>query len=273
MVLAGIGFGFLSQGPSSLRAEYERDIEGYVFAVGPSDLIGESDLTPLPDSVQRYLRGVGVVGQPRVGNFRVRMHGRIRESRQGRWMPFAAEQYNAVTPAARLFYLDATMIAIPVQGYHRYVGSSASMRVKAAALVPVATAGGDEMTRAETVTLFNDMCIMAPATLIDPSIAWESVDARIVKARFTNAGHTIRAVLTFNEGGDLVNFVSDDRLRTSSDGTPAKPLRWSTPIRAYRQYGAVRLASGGDARWHDADGDYAYIELTIDEVHYNVRGK
>ena len=40
------------------------------------------------------------------------------------------------------------MLAIPAQGYHRYVGSSASMRVKAAALVPVVTAAGSEMTRA-----------------------------------------------------------------------------------------------------------------------------
>ena len=51
----------------------------------------------------------GVVGKPRVRNFRVRMHGRIRNGREDRWMPFAAEQYNVVDPAARLFYLNASM--------------------------------------------------------------------------------------------------------------------------------------------------------------------
>jgi hypothetical protein len=29
------------------------------------------------------------------------------------------------------------------------------------------------MSQSETVTLFNDMCIMAPATLVDAPIAWE----------------------------------------------------------------------------------------------------
>ena len=85
------------------------------------------------------------------------MHGRIRAGRQSRWMPFAAEQYNFVDPPARYFYLNASMFAIPVQGYHRYAGSSASMRVKAAALVPVVNASGSEMTQSETVTLFNDI--------------------------------------------------------------------------------------------------------------------
>ena len=32
----------------------------------------------------------------------------------------------------------------------------------------------------------------------------------------------------------------------------------------------VRLASKGEGRWHEADGEYAYIELTIDAVEYNV---
>ncbi len=272
LVAVGIAFGFLSQGPFSLRAEYDRDVKDYVVSAPSGDFVRRADFAHLPQPVQRYLEMVGVVAQTRVANFVVRMHGRIREGRQDRWMPFAAEQHNIISPAARLFYLDATMFGIPVQGYHRYVRSSATMRVKAAALVPVATAEGEDMTRAETVTLFNDMCILAPATLIDARIEWELVDAQTVSARFTNAGHSIRALLTFNDQDELVNFVSDDRLQTSSDGTPAKPLRWSTPVGSYRRYGAVRLASAGEGRWHDEQGAYAYIELTIDAVDYNVAG-
>ncbi len=270
VILVGLAFGFLSQGPFSLRAEYDRDVESHVSVNPPAAPITDADLAHLPASVQRYLRLAGVVGRPRVHNFRVRMHGRIRDGRQGRWMPFAAEQHNVVDPPARLFYLTASMLTIPVQGYHRYVGSSASMRVKAAALVPVAMAAGPEMTQGETVTLFNDMSIMAPATLIDPAIAWETVDGRTARARFTNAGHAIQAVLSFNDGGELTDFVSDDRYQTSSDGTMRR-LRWSTPIRGRRTYGAMRLPSGGEGRWHDAEGGYAYIDLTIDDVQYNVQ--
>jgi hypothetical protein len=271
IVLVGVSFGFLSQGPYSLRAEYDRDIERYLVAVASAVPITEADLAHLPAPVQRYLRLVGVVGKPRVRNFHVRMHGRVRNGRQDRWMPFSAEQYNVVDPATRLFYLDASMFTIPAQGYHRYVESSASMRVKAAALVPAVAAAGSAMTQGETVTMLNDMCIMAPATLIEPAIAWEAVDEFTARASFAHAGHAIRAELSFNEAGELTNFVSDDRFQSSADGATMKLVRWSTPIRGHRTFGAMRLPSGGEGRWHDAEGEYAYIDVTIDDVQYNVQ--
>jgi hypothetical protein len=33
----------------------------------------------------------------------------------------------------------------------------------------------------------------------------------------------------------------------------------------------MRLPSGGEGRWHDAEGEYAYIDVTIDDVQYNVQ--
>jgi hypothetical protein len=166
--------------------------------------------------------------------------------------------------------MSGSMFMIPVQGYHRYIGPSATMRIKAAGLVRLVDVSGDEMNQGETVTLFNDMCVIAPATLIDRAIVWEQGDARTARARFTNAGQTIRAELSFNESGELSNFSSTDRYQTSRDGSTVKRVRWSTPLGAYRSFGAVRLASGGEGRWHEPDREYVYIELTLDEVHYNV---
>jgi hypothetical protein len=144
------------------------------------------------------------------------------------------------------------------------------MRIKAAGLVTVADAAGPEMNRSETVTMFNDMCVLAPGTLIDPAIVWETIDTRTVGATFTNAGHAIRAELSFNEAGELTNFWSDDRYQLWTDGRTAKKVRWSTPLGRYRSFGSLRLASGGEARWHEPDREYAYIEITLDDVQYNV---
>src|SRR5690606_33054547 len=151
-------------------------------------------------------------------NFRARVHGRIRSGPDAPWIPLDAEQYNFTDEPARLFYLTGSMFGVPVQGYHRYVGPSATMHIKAAALVPVVKAEGPEMDQGETVTMFNDMCFLAPATLIIPAIAWEEVDERNANAAFTNAGRTIRAQLFFNDAGELIDFTSDDRYQTSADG-------------------------------------------------------
>jgi hypothetical protein len=271
IALVGVLFGFLADGPVSQRWAYEREVVQLLTSSADVGVLTEADLAPLPAPVQRYLRVTGAIGQPRVGNFRARMHGRIRERPESRWMPFTAEQHNVYGEPARLFFMDASMFFVPVHVLHRYVGASATMRAKAAALVPVVDMSGPDMTQAETVTLFNDMCIMAPATLIDPAIAWQAVDTHTARATFTNAGHTIRAELSFNDAGELTNFWSDDRRRVSSDGKVMAAVRWSTPVGHYRAFGPVRLASRGEGRWHEPGREYAYIELTFDEVEYNVR--
>ena len=272
IALVGVVFGLLADGWVSQRAAYEREVGRRVTPTAAAGVLTEADLAPLPVPVQRYLRATGVIGQPRVRNFRARMRGRIRERSESRWMSFTAEQHNFFDEPARLFYMDASMLLVPFQVFHRYVGESATMRAKVAALLPVVDMSGTEMTQAETVTLFNDMCIMAPATLVEPTIGWEVVCAHRVRARFPNAGHTIHAELVFNGAGELVNFWSDDRRRAGPDGKTLEAIRWSTPVRDYRAFGPLRLASRGEGRWHEEGGEYAYLELELDEVEYNVRG-
>jgi hypothetical protein len=271
IVLVAALFGYLADGPSSLSAEYAREVAAGLARTRPQAPVSEAELVHLPAPVQRYLRVSGVVGQPRVQNLRLRMRGRIRSGPDAAWMPLAAEQHNFFDEPARLFYLTASRMGLPIQGLHRYTGDSASMRIKAAALVPVVTASGPEATQAETVTMFNDMCLFAPATLIDPAIRWEGEEGGVVRAAFTNAGHTIRATLVFDEAGDLADFWSDDRRVLSADGHDMRPVRWSTPVGgAYRQFGAVRLLARGQARWHEPAGDYAYIEIELEDVRYNL---
>jgi hypothetical protein len=139
--------------------------------------------------------------------------------------------------------------------------------------VPVVRAAGDELFQSETVTLLNDMCLFAPATLLDPALAWEEIDAHAARVSLTNAGVTVRAVLRFNDLGELIDFVSDDRYQASPGGRRMIRQRWSTPVRGYRAFGPMRLCASGEGRWHTADGSFAYLELEIDDVAYNVSSR
>jgi hypothetical protein len=106
-------------------------------------------------------------------------------------------------------------------------------------------ASGPELDRAETVTLLNDMCLLAPSSLIDATIHWESVDSVSVRARYTVGTNTISAMLLFNDEGELVNFVSEDRLVASPDGRQFMRQRWSTPGKPLPEFRTVaRLHAG-----------------------------
>lgn len=266
-----VAYGYLTHGPSSFRARFDQERARGLARPLVAPVVTEADLAALPDPVRRYLRATGFVGHPQVRNFHARFRGRIRSAADAPWMPFDVEQQSFVDQPARLFLMDATKSHLPVQAFHRFVDGVATMQVRLVGAVPVVDARGPVMDRAETVTLFNDMCVLAPGTLIDPAIAWRSIDARSARARFTLGAHTIEATLMFDADGLLTDFVSDDRAAASPDGRAFTPQRWSTPMRDYRRYGAFRLASRGEARWHAPSGEYSYVELDIVDLAYNVR--
>jgi hypothetical protein len=127
------------------------------------------------------------------------------------------------------------------------------------------------MDQGETVTVFNDLCVLAPAALLDAPIAWQTIDSHHVRGAFTRGAHTVTAVLVFDDAHELVDFISDDRLRASADGRHFVAQRWSTPLRDYRSFGATRIAAVGEGRWHapDPEGEFTYIEFHVDDIVYN----
>jgi len=270
IALVGVALGFLSQGPTSFRAEYDREIAQGLSRAIATPLLTEADLAPLPALVQRYIRLHGAVGEPRVQNFRARFHGQIRSGPDARWMSFTGEQYNFYDRLSRLFLMDASMFGVPFQAFHRFVGPSATMRVKVASVVTMVDAKGPSMDEAETVTLFNDLCVFAPGALVGGGIQWHEIDPHTVSASFTNAARTIRAVLSFNDRGELTNFVADGRAAASADGTSFTRMRWSTPLHDYRGFGSHRLMTRGEGIWHAPAGDYSYLRFDLDAIDYNV---
>jgi hypothetical protein len=81
----------------------------------------------------------------------------------------------------------------------------------------------------------------------------------------------VTATLVFNHDSQLIDFVSDDRLRASDDGKNFAHQRWSTPVAGYRTVGPRRFATDAQARWHAPapEGEFAYLEFSIDGIAYN----
>ena len=190
LLLMPIVVAALGSAPWSFRARYEHDVtEGLHQPVTAPKLVTEADIAHLPAAVQRYLVFTGAVGRPQVQNYRLRFGGALRNGPDDKWMPMVAHQQSFVSPPARLFFVEGSMLGVPFDAYHRYVGPEATFQVRAASLVTMVDAHGAEMNHSETVTLFNDMFLLAPATLIDPQITWEELDPLTVRATWTNAGN------------------------------------------------------------------------------------
>jgi hypothetical protein len=255
--------------PSSFRSRFEHDRSALLARPArPAPLVTEADLVRLPPLMQTYLRRVGAVGRPRVRNIRVLFNAQMRSSATSPWMPATATQYEFFDPPARLFYMNATRSGVPLDIFHRYADGAATFQVRIASLFPMVDKSGPVLTRAETVTLMNDIVVMAPASVLDLPFTWQTVGERSLLATFANAGNTVSATLTFDAAGDLVGFLSNDR--TQEDAKGSRDVPWSTPISGYREVNGIRIGALGNANWVEKSGEWTYGKFEIRSIAYNV---
>ena len=120
--------------------------------------------------------------------------------------------------------------------------------------------------KAETVTLFSDICVFAPATLIDKRIKWEPFGNQVVEASFSNQAITVSAVLCVDETGKLVNIVTDD----GYDISAMKQFRFTTPILEYSDHNGYKLCRLAEAIWYYPKGKFTFGRYTLKDIEYNV---
>ncbi|HYF84712.1 MAG TPA: DUF6544 family protein [Clostridia bacterium] len=262
---------FLIFKSQDLKRVYNAEVAKLLESTSEQDssILTEGDMKHLPEPVKKYLIYVGAVGKEKVKNFRIVFEGEFKTDPKKDWTKMSAEQYSELKDTKRLYFMQMKMSGLPIMGLHKYADAKAIMLVKLAGLVTVADGKGEEMNKGETVTVFNDMCMLAPASLIDERIQWETVDPLTVKATFNNNGIKVSAMLYFNEKGELIKFVSDDRYY-SPTGKTYQNIRWSTPAYEYKDYNGIKISSGGEAIWSFPEGDYCYAKAEIKEIEYNV---
>jgi hypothetical protein len=269
VILVPLAIAALDARPGSLRSRFVHDSRAALARpMRTAPIVTDADLGSLPPLMQTYLRRVGAVGRPRVRNFRAVFDAQMRSSATAPWMRATAEQYEFFDSPARLFFLHASRSGVPFDVYHRYVGDSATFQVRVAGLIPVLDIQGATITRSETVTLLNDIVILAPAAVLELPITWETTGERTVRATFTHAGHTVSAAIQFDAAGDLVGFLSNDRYQ--SDAKRDRNLPWSTPVSEYREVGGIRIATQGATNWIEPGGEWTYGRFAITEIAYNV---
>jgi hypothetical protein len=260
----------VTQRSAAMHVEIEEKTQDYIHQAqqARSEIITEADLDPLPEPVQRYLRYAQVPGKPRVKCAKVRQTGLMRMSATQKWMPVEAVQYTTLAgPLSRTWYARIKKGPFTLlNGFDRYDNGSGHMRMRLLSLFPVVDARGPEVDLSALIIFINDM-VMWPTAFLSDYIHWEPLDAMSARAQVTLHDRQFSAVLRFNNIGELVDFITEERYR--SVGKANLQTKWSTPLRCYREVNGLRIPSEGDAIWHLPEGDFSYIQLEIGEVRYD----
>lgn len=246
-----------------------RDELAVAVPAEPLPVLGEGDLAGLPDPVRRYVMASGAVGRPVPRSMRLDFDA-VMSRKPGDRLVSTSRQVNVFGAPARLFLMRSRMFGLPVRALHLYRGDAATFQVRVAGVLPMVDQAGDTISRAETVTVLNDMVVFAPGTLADPRLSWGPVDDRTARVTFTNGRWRVSATLLFGGQDELVDFWSDDR--PESVGRDVVARRWRTPLSGHRVVDGVRVPGRGLAVYERPDGPFTYGEFTLRSLRFDPTG-
>lgn len=233
------------------------------------EIFSETDIQHLPHIVQRHLKYVGALNKPKIKNMLIEFDAEMYKKPGDKPMKSHTLQYNFYEDYSRLFLMKASKMGIPFSALHIYKNKQAVFQVRVAELFKIVNVSGEELTKSETVTLLNDMCIFAPGSLTDKRLTWSGIDSLSAKVTLTNGKYVVSAILYFNELGELVNFVSDDRSALQDDGK-MKQVRWTTPVSDYKEFEGRKIPTYGKTVWNYPEGDFTYGKFKLKDISYNV---
>jgi hypothetical protein len=264
-LLVAAGMATERWGRTTFSRLVQRDVHTLLASSSAAEekFVSEAMLKRLPEPVQRYLRYTGVVGKPFVGKVHLSQSGRMLLGRGQPWIPLRAEQWYSVRPPGFVWSGTLHLGPIPiVRARDMYQTGQGRMLIKAASLVTVADAKGEEIDQGEMVRYLSEM-MWFPSAFLEDNVSFETVDATSARVILTDSGGTVTGTLFIDAEGRLTEFVGQ-RYAGSNLET------WSAPIIAYGEFEGLKLPVHVKAVWKLAAGDQEYIEVIVTELRHEV---
>jgi hypothetical protein len=229
----------------------------------PLAVVTEENLADLPEPVQRWLRWAQVVDTPYPRTVQLTQQGQFRLGQNAGWMPFTALEVYTTNPPGFLWQTSMRMFpGVSIVGRDRYAEGEGSIQMRIMGLIPVANASGRDLNQGALLRYLNEI-MWFPAAALSPFISWTDAGPDAATATITDGGIGAEATFFFDAQGRPV----DMRAVRYDMGSNALQ-EWSTPLRAWGEFGGIRVPVEGSGVWKYPAGDFDYIELEITGVEY-----
>jgi len=231
-----------------------------------------NDLKGLPEPVQRYFKYALRDGQEHIKFVRLKQVGEFRMKENQPWMPIKAEQYFTTEDPAFIWRVKLTMAPfIWIEGRDMYYQGKGNMFIKLLSTITVADATGSEMDISSLIRFLSETPWFPTALLPSDYIEWKEVDSNSAQAVIKDNGYTASGIFTFNEKGEIIKFVTNDRYM-EADGKYLKE-QWAGYYRNYQEIEGMKIPTEGEVEWNLSDRDLQYAKLKITDIQYNIAEK
>lgn len=250
-----------------LNNNVDKEVREFFSGVeNKGDIIQRADLEGLPPVVRKWLEQSQVVGKERIAAVRLKQTVSMRLKEGGPWMPAGVQQYFRVDQPGFIWQVRANMAPLLYfAGRDKYEEGRGHMFIKVLSLVKVADATGKEIDQGSMLRYLAES-VWFPSAALTSYIKWEEVDANSARATMTYGGITASGVFTFNQKGEVVNFVAQ---RYGDFNGQYLMKTWVVNMKGHKDFNGIRIPSAGEVIWRLETGDYNWFQFEIQDIEYN----
>lgn len=230
-------------------------------------LITEDDLNNLPSPMKRYMHYIGIVGKPRIEFARVKQSGLFLTEPKSSWKRLRAEEYYYVNSPSFIWhgYIEVAPF-LNAEARDKYQNGRGNMLIKMEPFITITDGKTAEYDIGSFARYFSEF-VFIPTAFLEKNVFWEYIDEYSVKGTLKDSGLVTSAIFQFNDKGEIINFISEDK-NAVIKGKTIK-AKWMTPMRNYKEFGGIKVPTEGEGIFKLSDGDYEYVRIKIDNIIYN----
>ena len=262
-------FVLLGYGAWSFRSLVEANRTALLSGVGNEQrIVTEESVASLPPVIRKWLTRSNVVGKESIRTARLHQTGEMRPSKEGKWMPFRADQW--ITSARPGFLWQVRVIAGPgmvIYGMDNYAEGRGRMLMKVLALYAAVDARGPELDQGAMIRYLSEI-IWVPSTALSPCLQWRQVDSSTAEATMSYGGITATGRFTFDANGDPTGFTAK-RYFYRESGSTLEDWVIRSPAEGFREFDGVRIPSRSTVSWALKDGEYTWLKLEVTDLRIN----
>lgn len=101
----------------------------------------------------------------------------------------------------------ARLIGLPIRGFDRWTHGTGEMRWRLFGRVPVASAGGEDVTRSAAGRHAGELLVALPTAALSPQVSWRALDPDRAVASVRGVGGTHEVTITVAADGALTEVA------------------------------------------------------------------
>lgn len=254
----------------SFTAQINKEINNLLSRekISRNNIITEQMLDPLPLTVQKWLKYIGLVGKESIQTAYFKQKGQMKlKPNQKEWASASVEQYVTTGKPGFLWKVNMKMNPlIVISGRDKYQDGIAKMTIKLGSLIPVVNTVDDYKTNQSTMQRYLMELPWYPSAALNPYIWWEAIDKNSAMATMTYKGITGSATYHFDDSGKLLK-VSALRYKDSNENS--EPVECIGEVKACRLIDGIEIPTKMDIIWVLDDGLFNWYKLEIIKAKYN----